>query len=188
MKVRLNLATSSLESNRRIAVAAATVGGLGLVALVLLSWHGLSVWRSNNASRAEEAELQADMARLRVERGDLMDFFNRPDNMQRRDRAAFLNSLIAERAFPWTKIFMDLERSLPEGVRVINIEPRLSEGHLELRFSIGAVSDEDKLKFLKALEDSSAFSQIEVLNETRSARPGDLDRVLLSFQARYSAI
>src|SRR6202521_3952926 len=169
MKVRLNLATASIESNRRIAVGATTVGSIGLIAMVVLAWHGYSVWRSNNVSRAEQAQLQGDMDRLRAERSDLEAFFNMPDNVQRRDRAAFLNSLIAERAFPWTKIFMDLERSLPEGVRVINIEPRLSEGHLELRFSIGAVSDEDKLKFLKALEDSSEFSQIEVLNETRSA-------------------
>ncbi len=188
MKVRLNLATSSLESNRRITVAAATVGSLGLIAMVLLSWHVYSVVRANRVSRAEEAQLQADMARLRTQRAQLEEFFNRPDNVQRRDRAAFLNSLIAERAFPWTQIFMDLERSLPEGVRVITIEPKLSADHLELRLSIGAASDDGKLKFLKALEESSAFSQIEVLNESRSARPGDTDRVLLALQARYSAI
>jgi|SRR5665213_2346773 len=188
MKVRLNLATSSLESNRRITVAAATIGGLGLVLMVVLAWHGYTVWRANTASRAEEARLEADMTRLRGERGVLEEFFDRPDNVQRRDRAAFLNSLITERAFPWTKIFMDLERSLPDGVRVITIEPKLSGGHLELRLSIAAVNDDGKLKFLKALEDSSAFSQIEVLNESRSTRPEDTDHVLLSLQARYSAI
>jgi Tfp pilus assembly protein PilN len=188
MKVRLNLATSSLENNRRITIAAVTVGSLGLIAMVVLAWHGYSVWRLRNVSRAEEAELQGDMTRLRARRAGLEDFFNRPDNVQRRDRAAFLNSLIAERAFPWTRIFMDLERSLPEGVRVITIEPKLNAGHLELRLSIGAASDDGKLQFLKALEESSAFSQIEVLSEARSTKPADIDRVLLSLQARYSAI
>ena len=164
------------------------MGGLGVIAMLVLVWHAYSVWRSNNASRAEEAQLQRDMDAPAARARELEAFFNQPDTVQRRDRAAFLNSLIAERAFPWTKIFMDLERSLPVGVRVVSIEPTLADDHLELRLTIGALNDDGKLKFLKALENSTEFSQIEVLNETRSARAAESDPVLLSLQARYSAI
>lgn len=187
MKVRLNLATAPLESNRRFAAFATLVGGLGAIAMVLLSWHAYTVRRSNTAYRMEQAQIEADMQDLRARRSELEGFFNRPETAQRRELSGFLNGLIAERAFPWTRIFMDLERNLPEGVRVVSIEPKLAEDHLELRLTIGALNDDGKLRFLKALEDSSEFSKIEVLGETRSARPGEGEQILLSLVARYSA-
>ena len=186
MKVRLNLATSPLESNRRFVVFSTTVGGVGVLAMALLSWNAYSVRRSNTAIRAEQVRMESDMQALRRRRTDLEAFFNRPETIQRRDLSAFLNGLIAQRAFPWTQIFMDLERNLPDGVRVVSIEPRLAEDHLELRLTIGAKTDEGKLKFLRALEGSRAFSSIEVLAETRAGRPGDADQVVMALNARYS--
>jgi Tfp pilus assembly protein PilN len=186
MNIRLNLATAPLESNRRFAVGAVAVGAVGLVAMLLLSWHVYGVWRADKVFRARQAQLAADTDRLRAERRDLDLFFNQPDNIQRRDLAAFLNGLIVQRAFPWTKIFADLEHSLPDGVRVVSIEPQLKGDHVELRLTVGASSDEGGLKFLRALEDSTEFSEIEVLNEARSSGNADADRVLVALQARYS--
>ena len=186
MKVRLNLATSPMESRRRFVVFSTLVGGLGLIAMALLSWNVYTVRRSNTALRAEQARMETDMQNLRRRREDLETFFNRPETIQRRDLSAFLNGLIAQRAFPWTQIFMDLERSLPDGVRVVSIEPRLAEDHLELKLTIGARTDDGKLQFLKALEDSHAFSEIRVLGEARSNRPGDTDQVIMALNARYS--
>ena len=108
--------------------------------------------------------------------------------MSKRDRAAFLNGLIAERSFPWIKVFMALEKNLPTGVRVVSIEPHLEADHLELRFTVGATDDGGKLKFLKALEDSPEFSEIQVLSEARTGKQTDVDHVVLSLQARYAAI
>lgn len=187
MKVRLNLATTPLESNRSFAVGAAIVGGLGVLAMLALSWHAFVVWRANTEMREEQAKLESDMSRLRTERASVESFFSQDSTVQQQDRAAFLNTLIAQRAFPWTKIFMDLERNLPAGVRVVSIEPKLVADHLELRFVIGAADDDSKLKFLKALEGAPEFSQIEVFSETRSARPNDADHIMLSLQATYSA-
>ena len=187
MNIRLNLATQPLEGNRRFAVGATTIGTLGLLAMLFLSWHAYAAWRADKAFRADETRLEGEMNALRAQRGALEQFFNQPAIAQRRDRAAFLNSLIAQRAFPWTRIFMDLEQSLPEGVRVVSIEPRLMGDHVELRLVIGSLNDDVKLKFLRALEGSSDFSSIEVLNEGRSERATDSDHIVLSIQARYSA-
>lgn len=187
MNIRLNVATRPSEGNRRFAVGAVTIAVVGLLAMLLLSWHAYTAWRADKIFRAEEARLETEMIGLQAERSALEVFFNQPAITQRRDRAAFLNSLIAQRAFPWTKIFMDLEQSLPDGVRVVSIEPHLVEDHLELRLQIGSIDDEAKLKFLRALEDSSDFSGVEVLDEGRPDRPTDTDHILLSLQARYSA-
>ena len=154
--------------------------------MALLSWNVYSMRRSNTTIRLEQARMETEMQALRRRRSDLETFFNRPETIQRRDLSTFLNGLIAQRAFPWTQIFMDLERNLPDGVRVVSIEPRLADDHLELRLTVGAKTDEGKLKFLKALEDSHTFSDIQVLGETRGGRSGD-DQVLMALNARYSA-
>lgn len=188
MKVRLNLATSPLESNRRFAAGASLVGVIAILAFLGLSLRAYSVWRSDKEFRTREATLRAQIAALQQQRQGLSAFFENADTVKRRQRAAYLNSLIQERAFPWIKIFMDLERILPEGVRVISIEPKLVGDNLQLTFQVGATSDEGKLKFLKALETAPEFSHIELQNEARANRPDQTDRVTLNLQAEYSAI
>jgi type IV pilus assembly protein PilN len=188
MKVRLNLSTSPLESNRRFAAGATVIGTIAIVALLILSYRTFSVWRSDKELRGRQDALELQIAKLEQQRQELSGFFENPQTVQRRQRAAYLNSLIQQRAFPWIQIFMDLERILPEGVRVVSIEPKLSGDTVQLTFLVGALSDESKLKFLKALESSPEFSHIQLLSETRPARPDQLDRILLSLQAQYSVI
>ena len=188
MKFRLNLSTSPLESNRRFAAGASLVGAIAILAFLGLSLRAYSKWRSDNEFRARQAALQGQIASQQQQRQGLSAFFDNPDTVKRRQRAAYLNSLIQERAFPWIKIFMDLEKILPEGVRVISIEPKLVGENLQLVFQVGAMSDESKLKFLKALETSPEFSHIELENEARSNRPDQADRVILNLQAEYSVI
>jgi Tfp pilus assembly protein PilN len=187
MKVRLNLATVPLEKNRPFIVFSTAIGTIGLLTMGLLSWNVYSVRRANTAIRLEQSRIEADMQGLRRRRADLESFFNRPETVQRRELSSFLNGMIAQRAFPWTQIFMDLERNLPDGVRIVSIEPHLSEDHLELRLTIGAKTDDGKLKFLKALEDSHTFSAIEVLGENRTGGKAGDDQVMMSLNARYSA-
>lgn len=181
MRVRLNLATSPLENTRRFVVFSTAIAAAGLLAMGLLSWNVYSMRRSNTAIRLEQAQVETDMQALRRRRSDLETFFNRPETIQRRELSSFLNGLIAQRAFPWTQIFMDLERSLPDGVRIISIEPRLAADHLELHLTIGAKTDDAKLQFLKSLENSHSFSDIQVLGETLGGE------VVMALNARYSA-
>jgi type IV pilus assembly protein PilN len=188
MKVRLNLATSPLESNRRFTVGVSAMGFLALVGLLLLSWHAYSVWRGDKVFRARQGALESQIALLQQQRQTLASFFDQPETVRRRQRAAYLNALIQQRAFPWIKIFMDLERILPEGVRVVSIEPKLAGDNVQLRFVVGAMTDEGKLKFLKALETSPEFSHIQLLNESTSSRADQTDRVVLELQAQYSVI
>ena len=188
MKIRLNIATAPLESNRRFAAGAGAVGTIGVLALLILSYHTYSVWRSDKVLRSRQDALESQITQLQQQRQALSVFFDNPQTVQRRQRAAYLNSLIQQRAFPWIKIFMDLERILPEGVRVISIEPKLVGDDVQLAVLVGAMSDEGKLKFLKALETAPEFSHIVLLNESRPTRPEQTDRVLLALQAQYSVI
>jgi len=186
MKVRLNLATSPLENRRRFALSAVLVGTVASVALLWLSWHAYRSWQRDRDHRIKIARLERQMDSLRKQRRDLEQFFNQPENAKLRDRSAFLNALIEQRSFPWTKIFMDLERNLPEGVRVVSIAPKMANGQVEVKLLVGASSDQTKLKFLRALENSKEFSRIQVLAETLPTGPGDTDKVMLELVAWYA--
>jgi Tfp pilus assembly protein PilN len=187
MKVRLNLATTPLLSHRRFFVGAGLAGTLALAGFVGLSYDVVRTWRANRSERAEIARYDRELAQLGQQREELAAFFGTPKAHEVMDRAAFINSLIDRRSFPWTKIFMDLEQTLPPGVRVISIAPAMEKGRVQVDLVIGAESDASKLKFLDALEHSPDFSQIQVRSEQRTTQPGGAGEVELELVARYSS-
>jgi Tfp pilus assembly protein PilN len=187
MKVRLNLATAPLENDRRFVFGYAVVGTIAVLALIVLSWRAFSIRKANEARRTELARIEGEISQLTAQRQDLDTFFNDPKVVDIRDRSAFLNGLIEERSFPWTRIFMDFESLLPEGARVTSISPRLVQGHVELHLKVGATSDEAGMKFIRALESSRTFSHTVLLSENRPDRPTDVDRIYYDLTAWYTA-
>jgi Tfp pilus assembly protein PilN len=185
MKVRLNLATKPLESHRRFLAAAGLAAALGGIFFLTLGWHVYSVRKADAELRASTDKVRRETGELQKQRTDLERFFNLPENAKFHDRAAFLNAVIDARSFNWTRMFMDLERILPAGVHVVKIEPRQEKGRLEVKLTVGATSDEAKLKLLKALEDSPSFSHVELLDEHSPNQPGE-DQTVLELTAVYS--
>jgi len=187
MKIRLNLATTPLENNRRFILGAALVGILALGAFAWLAYSAYRSYRETGELRGRIAVLQADLRRFQALRRELEAFFKSADTRRVMERAAFLNGLIEQRSFPWTQIFTDLERLLPEGVRVISIAPRMSEGRVEVRLVVGAASDEAKLKFLQALDGAGQFSRVQLVSETHANRPGQADSIVVELVAWYAS-
>lgn len=168
-------------------LGASFAGALALTVMVILGMATYRGWRANREMRNESARLQSELNQYRTERRELEDFFKQPETKRVMDRAAFLNALIEQRAFPWTKVFMDLERQLPTGVRVVSIAPRMDAGRVEVKLSVGATSDENKLKLLSALQESPQFSRFKVLSETRPTRDEEGDRVVVDLVIWYQS-
>jgi Tfp pilus assembly protein PilN len=187
MRIRLNLATSPAENDNRFVFGAVVIGTVACLALIGLSWRAYSVRQADKARRAEIAQIQNEVNHLSRQREELDAFFNNQTVLDVRDRSAFLNSLIQERSFPWTRIFMEFENILPEGVRVVNISPRLVAGHVELHLNVGAANDGASLKFIQALEKSKSFSHLALLAETRPQQANDVDHVYLELVVWYAA-
>lgn len=185
MKIKLNLATSPLETHRRFLVGASLLGIAVGIALVVLGLHVYRTRLAEEEFRNQMAEIQAGTARLRRENAELEQFFTRPENAKLHDRAAFLNSLIDERSFDWTKMFMDLEKILPMGVRVVSISPKLQKGQVEVKLVVGATGDESKLKFLRAIEQSEKFTKVKVVGEHPPTKPEGGERILVELTAWY---
>ena len=164
MRIRLNVATKVLETHRRFLAGAGLIAVVAGIIFLGLGWHVYSVRKVDSELRARSDKTRQEMARLEVQRGDLERYFNQKDITELNARAGFINGIIDASSFNWTQMFMDLERVLPGGVRVVSIEPKQVEGHVEVKLTVGATSDEAELKFLRALEGSREFTQVQVQN------------------------
>ena len=186
MKVRLNLATKPLETHRRFIAGSTLVGLVAAIAFLSLGWHVYRARKANAEMRAKSARILHQVAELQQQRAALERFFTLDENARLHDRAAFINSLIDARSFNWTLMFMDLEKVLPPGVRVVSIEPKQEKGRIEVKLMIGATSDDAKLKFIKALEDSKTFSQIQVIGWHAPTPGAGGDQIIVELSAEYS--
>ncbi len=189
MKTHFNLATAPLENNRRFIAGTSALGILALAAMALLSLHAVSARRANRAMRAQIDNLHSRI-RISLRQQDVLrNEFKSPQAVEALKRSTFLNGLIEARTFPWTKMFADLEQILPPGVRVISISPQMDkDGRVRVVLSVGAVNDEQALKFLNSMSSSPVFSDLHVNQETHptKAQQGQDDTVLVNLEAHYS--
>ncbi|MGA2099335.1 MAG: hypothetical protein ABSH39_23875 [Candidatus Acidiferrum sp.] len=186
MRVRLNLATKPLEAHRKFVAASGLVGAVAFLIFLGLGWHVYLARKANAEMRARTEKIHQEISNLAQKRASLELFFHLDENAKLHDRAAFINNLIDARSFNWTKMFMDLEEVLPAGVRVVSIEPKQEKGHVEVKFTIGATSNEAKVKFIKALEDSKTFSHVQLVNTRLSTTATGGDPILVELIAEYS--
>lgn len=189
MKVRLNIATTPLQTHRKFLAGSMLIGALAGIVFLGLGWDVLSVRKSNEALRARVATMRQEMAGLMRDRDELENFFKEEQNAKLNERSTFLNSLIDEQSLNWTQMFMDMEKIMPAGVRLVNIEPKHEKGQVKVMLQIGAVSDEAKLKFLRALENSPGFKEVREDHENTvdpQANTGDLDRLQVQLTVVYA--
>lgn len=184
MNVRLNLATKPIISRRRFFVGSGLAALFGGILFLALGWHAYSDLKSREALRRKEQDNAAHAASLQRRRQELDEFFSRPENAKLKERSQFVKGIVDERAFDWTKMFMDLEKLVPVGVHVVSIQPQLEKGHMFVRLSVAANSEEAKIKFVKAMETSPAFSNVNLLS-VRSG-PNGADQALLELNAIYA--
>ena len=189
MYVRLNLATKPLLSHRRFLIGSAALGAVAGMLFVVLAWHYFTARKSEAEFRGRAEKVQQEMASLERQKAELDSFFARPENHGIQERAKFSNSVIVARSFNWTKMFMDLEKTLPPGVHVLRIEPRLGQGSVEVKFLVGTSNQESKIQLLKAFEDSKSFSHVELvatlMPKTQDASPSGMT---VEFSAIYTGI
>jgi type IV pilus assembly protein PilN len=169
MKARLNLSTKPLQTHRRFLAISGVLGAIAGLFFLGLGWHVYSIRSADAALREKAGAIRLEMNSLEQQRRSLEQFFELPENARLHERSAFLNTLIDEQSLNWTRMFMDLEKILPAGVRVVSIQPKHDKDRVEVKLIISATSEEAKLKFMHALEQSHSFSQVQLLTE----KPGE---------------
>jgi Tfp pilus assembly protein PilN len=188
MYVRLNLATKPLISQRRFMASATLIGVLGGVLFLVLGWRYYQLRKADAEIRANSQSLRAEMDRVNAQRSELERFFAQQEGAGLQERAKFTMSVIEARSFNWTEMFMDLERTLPQGVHIVRIEPKLDKGTVSVKFTVGASTEEAKFKMLEAFENSKSFSQVELTGEKSNVGQGQqpgADPLTVEFTAMY---
>ena len=185
MYVRLNLATNPLLSHRRFLAGSAALGVLGVLLFLGLGWRAYNLRKAEEDLRARRTKVEKEMAAVESERKKLELYFAQQEAAGFQDHAKFVVGVLQARSINWTQMFMDLERTLPPGVRIVHIEPKLDKGIVSVHFVVGATNQEAKLKLLKSFENSTSFSHVELLSE-RAATQGGSDPLTIEFAAEYS--
>ncbi|HXW55268.1 MAG TPA: hypothetical protein VEJ67_05945 [Candidatus Cybelea sp.] len=185
MRVRLNLSTTPQENRRPFLAASALLGAIGVIAFLVLFRAAYTSWESSRELHARVAQLENRMARAGARQSELAAYFHTADAQRILDRANFLNSLIDERSFPWTKVFAALEETMPPGVRVVAISPTLVRGRAQVDLTIGAADSVQEVRFLQAMGKSKAFSNVEITSERRDEKPNSQDRILVELKVTY---
>lgn len=124
MKV-VNLSSRPFLNSRplvRLATALWVVGGL-LFAGNLWSYgsHAAKFAESQHQLEEIDAQIQHNQGEIRRLDRELSTLALTEQNEQ----VAFLNTLIARRAFPWSLLFEQLEGILPEDVRLLQVRPEI---------------------------------------------------------------
>src|ERR1700687_1532708 len=138
MKVRLNLATNPLQTHRKFLAVSGLIGAIVDTVFPALGCDVYSRRKSNGAVRARAADVRQEMVGLMRQRQEVENFFAEEQNDKLNEGSTFLNSLIDEQSLNWTQMFMDLEKILPIGVRLVSIEPAHEKGRVQVKLQVGA--------------------------------------------------
>jgi len=186
MKSRFNLATKPLVLHRKFYVLTIAAIALSCIAMITLSWKVYAVRKADASFRGKkEAELNS-IQQLQAEREELERFFAQPENAKLHERAEFINTILDARSFNWTHMFMDLEKVVPVGVRVLNIEPKRVNGQAAVKLTVGAVSEEAKQRFMDALERTDTFSHLQLVSVRPTTGEQTTDILILELTIVYS--
>lgn len=186
MRFSINLATSPYQDAGRfyrrwlLALALVTAISAVLVSTAVTSWR---LSRESGTRIRQEKQL---LAQLEADRKKDEELLTRPENLDVRQRSAFLNDLIQRKAFSWTQAFADLERLMPPRLHVISMRPELTaDNQLAIRMTIGADSRDRALELVRRLEQSKTFRMPEVQSGILSTQPPDV--VTFEISALYVA-
>ncbi len=177
-----------METHRRFLAGAGVTAFAAAVVLLALGWHVYSVYTAAKDVRVRTENMRQQLAKYEAQRQELERYFSQKDIASLHDRAAFINSIIDARSFNWTQMFMDLERTLPGGVRVIRIEPKQIAGHVEVKLTVGATSDEAKLNFLHVLATSKHFFDVQEESDVAPSTASNVggDQRIVQLTTTYS--
>ena len=119
----LNLATQPFVNRRRFYTLSGLALGVLSVSFVILLGMFVRNFRNEIGIRKQIRTVEQEVARLDTEQQRVEAVLKRPESSDILDRNDFLNSLIRQKAVSWTRMFMDLEKVIPDRVQTISLHP-----------------------------------------------------------------
>jgi type IV pilus assembly protein PilN len=187
MRLDLNLATRPYEDARSFWLQwGARLAAVGVLTLALLLFTA-SAWRQGRAVSRRTNQARQQITSLQQEKEQAEAILARPGNHEIGERSAFLNSLIARKAFSWTQVFAELETIMPPRLHVVSITPDLTEDNrLEVRLRVAADNSDPAIELVKRMEGSPHFRRAEIVEQTVQPQSQAGGGVEFEIVARYT--
>ncbi|MBZ5725369.1 MAG: PilN domain-containing protein [Acidobacteriia bacterium] len=158
MKIPINLSSQPFRRDRAIMAASVAVSLLLAGTLSVLILLALSDRAQLAAVRSDVDRLSQLVAQAGREQAQLDAVLKKPENAQVLERSVFLNALLLRKGISWSRIFSDLEKTVPYNVRVITIHPSINgRDQVTLSMVVAAESWTPVVEMLKKLEQSPLF-------------------------------
>ncbi len=177
MILRTNLATRPFYNARAVQVA---IGALIAVVVVFTAFNIVEIVRLTTAQQAlgaRAADAEAEAARLRTEAVQLRARVDPKELAVVAAAAREANTLIDQRVFSWSDLFTQFEATLPEDVRITQVQPRSENDRFVVGVLVEARSEEDLDAFIEALEGTGVFRDVLPV-ETRKSEEGLIESVV----------
>jgi hypothetical protein len=176
--LRTNLSTKPFYNMRAVQV---TLGAFGVLVLAMTLFNAFELIRQGTRQRslgAREVEAQAEATRLRNDAARIRSQINPKELEVVAASAREANGIIDLRAFSWTQLLAQFETTLPEGVRITAIQPRVDkEGRVIIGIGVQARRGADLEMFLDALEMTGSFHDVLTTME-QTNRDGLIDAIV----------
>ena len=186
LRVPLNLATKPFFNNRRFYAASLL---LGLV-FVVLSATNLFLYLAHRSQslrlNRELAEQTAEAGRLEQEQQEIWARLQRPETEDFLNLVDYLNPLIAQRTFSWTRFLNQMENLVPHQLQIVAVAPRIAESEIVVEIYCNARSGADYIEFVSRLEADPDFYQVNLMTEDVSKSPNFVGKHY-GLQVKYRA-
>jgi len=163
MRIPINLSREPFRHNRRMLVGSAVASLLLIASLFYLMSLSAMERRETRDTQTVLNRVNRQLAAIRTEQAKLDTQMRRPGNEVALDRIVLLNELIRLKATSWTKIFSDLEKVVPNNVRILSIRPSInSRDEVFLDMQVAADGPEQVIAFILKLEGSDVFGSTAI--------------------------
>jgi len=187
MRLNINLATQPYEDVRKFLARWGLLTLLLAAATALVVFIAVRNWRDSRNINAQISELHQKMDALDKDRATAIATLNEPENKTVAEKSHFLNEAIQRKSVSWTRIFMDLERMMPNGLHVVSIKPEFArDNRLGLRLQVGGTSHEKAIELVRRMEDSPTFKQATLVSEQMQMPGQSGDPVLFEITSNYT--
>jgi hypothetical protein len=164
--LRTNLSTRPFYNIR---VVQAGLGALAAFVILFTMFNVISLVQlaaSQRSLGARAVEAQNEATRLRAEAARVRAQVDAKELEVVSAAAREAKSIIEMRAFSWTDLLAQFEKTLPENVRITAVQPRLErDGRFIIGMRVEARQIGDLEKFLDELEMTGAFHNVLTTDE-----------------------
>ncbi len=186
LRVPLNLASNPFFNHRKFYALSLL---LGLIFLVLsaANLYFYLTHRSKSLQLNQELANQAAETRgLEKEQQAIWERLQQPETEDFLNLVAYLNPLIAQRTFSWTRFLNHLENLVPHDLQIVAITPRIVDSEIVVEIICNARSGAHYIEFVSRLESASDFYGVNLMTEDVSKSPNFFGKQY-GLQVRYQA-